>query len=355
MADQEEAGEKKKPRPWGRRLRIALLIAGPVILIAVGLWYYFSHKGFVSTDDAFVERNAVTISTQVAGRVVAVPVNTNETVTRGEVLLKLDPAPFKAALEAAQAKLASVAAQVGSLKAQYQAIAAQIAGAQAQVAFLQREVKRKGPLAKKNVITNAALDATLTQLRQAKHKVAALQGQQAEALAKLSGNPKQPVSENADYKAAKAALKQAKLNLSYTVVRAPATGQLGVVAVLPGDLMAPGKAALPLVESNEVWIKANFKETALTHMRPGDPVTVTIDSYPDYTWKGHVKNISPASGEVFSLLPPQNASGNWVKVVQRIPVRIAIERKRDAPHLRAGMSAEVTVNVRGNKGSNRQQ
>lgn len=352
---EEESSEEKQPRPWAKRLRITFLILGPAVLIAVGLWYYFSHKGFVSTDDAFVERNMVTISTQVAGRVTAVPVHTHEKVSQGEILLKLDAAPFKAKVEAAQAKLAAVATQVKSSKAQYQAVAAQIAGAESRVAYLQREIKRQGPLAKKNVITNAKLDATVTQLHEAKHKVAALQGQQAAALAKLNGNPKQPLSENADYQAAKAALKQAKLNLSYTVVRAPAAGQLGVVAVLPGDLMAPGKAALPLVESNEVWIKANFKETALTHMRPGDPATISIDSYPGYSWKGHVKNISPASGEVFSLLPPQNASGNWVKVVQRIPVRIAIERKRGAPHLRAGMSAEVTINVRANKGNNRQQ
>ncbi len=360
MAEEKKASEdksetKKKSRSWARRLRLVLLIGGPAILIAVGLWYYLSHRGFVSTDDAFVARNTVIISPQVDGRLIAVPVHTNEAVSQGEVLLKLDPAPFKAAERAARAKLAAVAAQVQALKAQYKADAAQIAGAEANVAFLQREVGRQGPLAKKNVITNAKLDKARTLLRQAQHKVAALKADQAKALAHLNGNPDQPLDENADYQAAEAALKQAKLNLSYTVVRAPAAGHLGDVGVLPGSVIAAGQAAFPLVESNAVWIKANFKETALTHMHPGDPATITIDSYPDYTWKGHVESISPASGEVFSLLPPQNASGNWVKVVQRIPVRIAIEPRKNAPQLRAGMSAEVTVNVRGNKSNKPRQ
>jgi membrane fusion protein (multidrug efflux system) len=353
MAEDENPTEAKKSRPWARRLRIVILILGPAILIGVGLWYYLSHKGLVSTDDAFVGQNFVMISTQIAGRVTSVPAHTHDTVTQGEVLLKLDPAPFKAAVSADKAKLNSVAAQVQALKAQYQADQAQIAGAEAQVAYLRREVKRQGPLAKQNVITNAKLDKARTALTQAQHKVASLKADQAQALAHLNGNPKQPLAENAKYQAAEAALKQAKLNLSYTVVRAPSAGQLGDVNVLPGAVVSPGQATFPLVESGEAWIKANFKETALTHMHPGDPATVTVDSYPGYTWKGHVESISPGSGEVFSLLPPQNASGNWVKVVQRVPVRIAIPHRPGRPTLRAGMSAEVTVNVRHHQSHNR--
>lgn len=350
MAD-EKADETKaaqaRPRPWLRRLRITMLILGPAVLLAVILWYYFAHRGYVSTDDAFVQINTATISPQVAGRVATVSAHENEHVSKGEVLLTLDSAPFEAAYEEAQAKLATVADHVRALKAQYKALGAQIAGATSRVAYLKREVGRQGPLAKQNVITNAKLDALHTRLEEAESKVAALEAQREQVLASLGGNPDQKLGDNADYKAAEAALAQARLNLSYTTIRAPAAGVAGPVSVRPGDVLAAGSAALPLVESGAVWIKANFKETALTHMRPGDPATVTVDSYPDHNWKGRVASISPASGEIFALLPPQNSSGNWVKVVQRIPVRIEIDRRPGDPVLRAGMSAEVSVYVGG--------
>ncbi|HEX5314826.1 MAG TPA: HlyD family secretion protein [Gammaproteobacteria bacterium] len=347
MAEEKESASGERSRPWLRRLRFALMILGPAILIAVGLWYYIAHKGYVSTDDAFVQANAVRVSPQVAGRIVAVPVHTNERVKKGSVLLRLDPAPYDAAWRAAEAKVAATADQVRATKAQYQALDAQVAGAQAQVAFLEREVHRQGPLAKKNVVTNAKLDELTTRLAQARQQVAALAAQRDQALAALGGDPDQPLAKNAGYRAALAALAQAKLNRSYTVVRAPADGIVGPVDVRPGDVLPAGGAAFPLVETAEVWIKANFKETALTHMHPGDPATVTVDSYPGRSWKAHVESISPASGEVYALLPPQNASGNWVKVVQRIPVRLAIEREANEPMLRAGMSAEVSVYVGG--------
>lgn len=348
MAEQEEAG----PRPWVRRLRIALMILGPAALIGGGLWYYFSTRGYVSTDDAYVQANTVTISPQIAGRVVAVPVHENERVKQGQVLLRLDPAPYRAAYEAAQAKLAATADQVHSLAAQYQALGARIDGAKDQVDYLRREVARQGPLAKKNVVTNAKLDAIETQLQQARHKVVALQAQQDQVLARLGGNPNQPVADNADYKQAAAALAQAKLQLSYTVVRAPADGIAGPVSVRPGDVLQAGSPALPLVETGEYWVKANFKETQLTKVHPGERARVSIDTYPGRTWKAHVASISPGSGEVFALLPPQNATGNWVKVVQRIPVRIDFDAGQSGPRLSAGMSAQVNVYIDSGNGKN---
>jgi len=341
------ADERNHPRPWVRRLRIALMILGPAVLVAGGLWWYLSHKGYVSTDDAFVEANIVQVSPQVSGRVVSIPVHENENVRKGQVLLRLDPAPYKAALDAAKANLASVRDKVSSLKARYHALTAQIEGAKAEVAYLRREVRRQGPLAKKNVVTNAKLDEVTTKLTQSEQKVATLRAQRSQVLAQLGGNPDQPVTANADYQAAKAKLEQARLKLSYTVVRAPAAGVATQINIRSGNVIGAGKPAFPLVESGSVWIKANFKETALTHMHPGQPVTVTVDSYPGHTWKGHVESISPGSGVTFSLLPPQNATGNWVKVTQRIPVRIAIDNWQSGPQLRAGMSAEVSVYVGG--------
>ncbi|MGH8128470.1 MAG: HlyD family secretion protein [Gammaproteobacteria bacterium] len=341
------AEEQSKPRPWLRRLRIALMILGPLALLAGGLTYYLTHRGYVSTEDAFVEANIIKISPRVAGRVVAVPVEDNEHVGKGVVLLKLDPSTYQAMVDAAQARLGSVRAQVASLKAKYQALDAQVASAQSQVAYLTREVKRNGPLAQKNVITNARLDALNTQLTRARQQVTVLKAQGQQVLAQLGGNPNQPVEQNPDYLQAAAQLKEAQLNLADTVVRAPAAGVVGHVGVRPGDTLSVGQPAFPLVETADMWIKANFKETSLTNLQPGQSVTINVDSYPDHTWKGKVGSVSPGSGQIFSLLPPQNSSGNWVKVTQRIPVRITIDNPGSGPILRAGMSAEVSVYVGG--------
>src|SRR5699024_4287045 len=267
-------------RGWGRRLRVLLMLIVPVLLIGVGVWYYVSHQGLVSTNDAFVRHNTVIISPQVAGRVLAVPVDTNDRVAAGAVLLKLDPAPFNNRVAAARAKLATTATQVQALKAKYQTIAAKIDGAQAQVAYLHREVKRQTPLAKKNVIPHARLDKSRTALSKAQHQVAAFEAEQNQVLAQLDGDPQQPLQKNASYQAAEAELEQAQINLGYTVVRAPAAGQLGKVDTRVGDVVSVGESAMPLVESGEIWIRANFKETALTHMHKGEPVKITVDSYP---------------------------------------------------------------------------
>lgn len=343
----EKAEEQSQPRPWLRRLRIALMILGPLALLAGGVTYYLAHRGYVSTDDAFVEAHIIKVSPRVAGRVIAVPVEDNEHVAQGAVLLKLDSSTYQAIVDAAQARLGSVRAQVESLKAKYQALDAQVASANAQVAYLTREVKRNGPLAKKSVVTNAHLDALNTQLTRARQQVTVLKAQRQQVLAQLGGDPNQPVEKNPNYLQAAAQLKQAQLNLADTVVRAPAAGVVGHVGVRPGDTLGVGQSAFPLVETADMWIKANFKETALTNLHPGQPVTISIDSYPNHTWKGQVGSLSPGSGQIFSLLPPQNSSGNWVKVTQRIPVRIDIKNAGSGPILRAGMSAEVSVYVGG--------
>lgn len=339
--------QTQQPRPWLRRLRIALMILGPAALLAVGLTWYFAHKGYVSTDDAFVEAHIIQVSPRVAGRIVDVAVHDNEHVQKGALLFKLDPSSYQAAVDQAQAKVSAARNQVAALKAKYQALTAQIHSAHSQADYLAREVKRNGPLAQKSVVTNAHLDALTTQLAQARQQVNVLKAQREQVLAQLGGNPEQPVDQNADFLEARAALNAAQLNLDDTVVRAPAAGIVGDVAVRPGDTLGVGQPAFPLVETALFWIKANFKETSLTNMHPGQPVTIQVDSYPGHTWKGKVESISPGSGEVFSLLPPQNSSGNWVKVTQRIPVRIAIQGDTSGPQLRAGMSAEVSVYVAG--------
>ena len=339
--------QTRQPRPWLRRLRIVLMILGPAALLAVGLTWYFTHKGYVSTEDAFVEAHIIKVAPRVAGRVTEVDVHDNEHVAKGALLFKLDPSSYQAAVDQAEAKVSAARNQVAALKAKYQALTAQIHSAHSQAEYLAREVKRNSPLAQKSVVTNAHLDALTTQLAQARQQVSVLKAQRDQVLAQLGGNPDQPVAQNADFLAARAALKAAQLNLDDTVVKAPAAGIVGNVNVRPGDTLGVGQPAFPLVETARFWIKANFKETALTNMRTGQPVTIQVDSYPGHTWKGTVESISPGSGETFSLLPPQNSSGNWVKVTQRIPVRIAIQGDKSGPQLRTGMSAEVSVYVAG--------
>lgn len=339
------AEAQSRPRPGVRRLRVALMILGPLVLLAVGLAWYLSHRGYVSTDDAFVEAHIIQVSSRVAGRVVAVPVQDNEPVAQGTVVLKIDPSSYRIAVDAAQARVGAVRAQLASLKAKYRALSAQIASANTQAAYLAREVRRNGPLVRGNVVTNARLDALSTQSIRARQQVAVLVAQRQQILAQLGGDPNQPVSGNPDYLQAAAQLKAAQLNLGDTVVRAPAAGIIGRVEVRPGDMLGVGQPAFPLVETAPLWIRANFKETELTHLRSGQPVTITIDTYPDRQWQGHIGSISPGSGEIFSLLPPQNASGNWVKVTQRIAVHIDIDGAASGPILRAGMSAEVSVYV----------
>ncbi len=321
------------------------MILGPALLIAIALWYYLGHRGYVSTEDAFVQANIVRVSPRVAGRIVGLPVHDHERVHKGQTLLVLDASSYKAKMASARAKLAAARDKVAGEKARYQALSAQIESARDEADFLQREVKRNGALAKQKVVTHSKLDKLMTQLKQAQKKTNVLKAQRKQVLASLGGDPEQPVEKNSHWLEAKAALDEARLDLDDTTVKAPADGVLGHVGVRVGDTLNVGQAAFPLVETGHVWVKANFKETALTNMRPGQPVTIDVDSYPDHTWKGHVQSISPGSGEVFSLLPPQNASGNWVKVVQRIPVHISLDDGQSGPPLRAGMSVEATVNV----------
>lgn len=348
MAEQqagESTQEKNRPKPWLRRLRIGMMIFGPLALLAIGVVWYLMHRGYVSTEDAFVEAHIVQVSPQVAGRVTVVPVHNNEAVHKGEILLKLDPAPYQAAVRAAEAQVEAERAMIGALKAKYQALGAQITGERAQVAYLVRQVERNSSLAQKNVVTNARFDALKTELARARQQVIALEADRQQVVSQLGGKVGLPLNKNPDYMKAVAQLAQAKLNLGYTVVQAPADGVLGRVEARPGDMLAAGQSAFPLVETKHMWVRANFKETALTDLRPGQKATITVDSYPGHVWHGHVGSISPGSGEIFSLIPPQNATGNWVKVTQRIPVHIDIDNAASGPILRAGMSAEVSVYV----------
>lgn len=325
--------------------RLTLMIAGPLVLIILGLWYWAHSERYQNTDNAYVVADQVSVAPQISGRVTEVPVSQNDRVSPGQVLLQIDPAPFQLALDQANANLRNVADQLRAQQQSLRAAEAELKGAEANVDYLKREVQRKENLVKQDVVAAAKLDDLKTNYIMAEQRTVALQAQIAQIEASLGGNPDRPITEQAAYKKALAARDQAALNLSYTTVKSPAAGVVTEVDIKPGDVVESGRPVFALVMSGKRWIDANFKETQLTHIYVGQKAEISVDSYPGHTWQGTVESIAPGTGSVFSVLPAQNATGNWVKVVQRIPVRIAIDSSGDGPDLRAGMSAEVTIDT----------
>lgn len=328
-----------------RARRLTLMIAGPLVLILLGLWYWLHTERYQSTDNAYVYANQVDVAPQVSGRVLAVPVNQNQAVTPGQVLLKIDPTPFQLAVSEANANLQTVADQIRAEQQALRAAQAELKAAEANVAYLQREVVRKTNLVKKDVVAAARLDNLKTNLTMARQKAVALRAQIARIEAQLGGKPFAPLASQAAYQRALAARDQAQLELSYAVITAPAAGVVTEVDVKPGDVVAAGRPVFALVMSGARWVDANFKETQLAHIHVGQKAQISVDSYPGRRWQGTVVSIAPGTGAVFSVLPPQNATGNWVKVVQRIPVRILVDTRPGDPDLRAGMSAEVVIDT----------
>ena len=314
-----------------RMRRLLLMIALPLVLVVVGLWYWVHSERYQDTDNAYVVADQVSVAPQITGRVVSVPVSQNQAVTAGQLLLQIDPKPFEIALEQANANLENVRNQIKAQQAAF-------AGAEAHAAYLQREVERKTNLVKQDVVAASKLDDLRTQLTEAQQQIAQIR-------ANLNGNPALPYDQQATYKQAVAARDDAALQLSYATVKAPADGVVTEVDIKPGDVVAAGHPVFALVMSGKRWIEANFKETQLTRVHVGQKVEISVDTYPGHTWQGTVESIAPGTGSVFSVLPAQNATGNWVKVVQRIPVRVAIDTTPGGPDLRAGMSAEVDIDT----------
>ena len=330
-----------------RWLRVLLMIAVPLAIVIGGGWWYLTSGRYVSTDDAYVQANTVTVSSDVSGRVVAVDVQDNQYVKAGQVLIRLDDRPYRAAVERAQAQLASARLQVEGMRATYRQRLADLAAAQDTLKYQQSEYDRQKHLLEQHVTSQSSFDQAQNHLVTAREQVAAVQQQIANILASLGGNPDIPTDEHPLVRQAQAELDQAQLNLGYTVIRAPANGIVTNVNKLPvGNYLATSTPAFSLVETDHPWIEANFKETELTHMKDGDQATVSVDAYPGITFKARVASLSPGTGSQFSVLPPQNATGNWVKVVQRLPVRLEIENPDPARPLRAGMSAYVNVDTR---------
>jgi membrane fusion protein, multidrug efflux system len=327
-----------------RRWRKPLLLVVPLVVVAIGAFFYFTGGRYVSTDNAYVRADNVTISAEVSGPIAAVVVRDNEHVAKGQVLFRIDEQPFRVALDRAEAALRAQRDTIESLKAQYGEAVESLKLAEANAAFAKREYDRQAKLAKTKVASESTLDSARNKYDQATQQIAVTRQQIAQIRARLGGDPDAPSESQAAYLQAKAAVAQAALDLAHTAVHAPFAG-IASNKPQPGAYVTAGNAVMSVVADEGVWIEANFKETDLTHVVPGESVTVSVDTYPDHEWHGTVESISQATGAVFSVIPPQNATGNWVKVVQRIPVRIALKNAADAPPLRAGMSTQVDIDT----------
>jgi membrane fusion protein (multidrug efflux system) len=340
------APEKASRSPRRRWMRWALFALLPLALIA-GTYWYVSGGQVTSTDDAYVEADKVGISTDVSGIVKEIDVSDNQEVAAGQPLFHLDDLPFRLALERADAQVGNVRNDLNALKANYGDMEAQIKQAQDDVAYYDREFHRQQDLASKNVASQQTFDTARRNLQNAQQKLASLNQQLAAIAANLNGDPSIPVEQHPRYRDAVAQRDEAARQLDHTVVKAPFAGIVtNVPSIALGKYLQASMTAFYLVATDHLWVDATPKETELTYVRPGLPVTVTVDTYPDAEWHGTIESISPAAAQEFSLLPAQNTSGNWVKVVQRIPMRVRVDTSdKSLPPLRAGMSVEVDVDT----------
>jgi membrane fusion protein, multidrug efflux system len=345
----------EQPESLRQRLRKPLMIAGPVIVALVAGYFYITGGRFQSTNDAYVRAAQVSISSNVSGRVVDLAIRDNQQVAKGELLYRLDERPFKIAVDEAQAQLATTRLQVESLKATYRQRQADLRSAQTTLDYQQREYERQQRLLIPGIASQSQVDKALLSRDAAQQTVSAAKETIASVLASLGGNPEIPVDQHPSVQQAQAQLDRAKLNLSYTRVVAPIDGIVTKVEQLQvGDYINASTPVFALVSTKNVWVEANFKEVQLGHMRAGQTAEVDIDAYPDKTFHARVVSVSPGTGTEFSMLPAENATGNWVKVVQRLPVRLEIDSQDFASlkpgALRSGLSANVEVDTRHRRG-----
>ncbi len=331
---------------WRRRLRLPLMVGVPGLAAIVLAYFVVTGGRYVSTDDAYVEAARVAISSDVAGRVVEMDVHDNQSVTAGQVLFKLDDRPYRIAVADAEAQLAASRIKIAAEKAVYRQREADYQVVKDTLDYQTREYERQKRLLGPGIASQAQYDQAFHAYQVARQQVAATQQQMAGILAELGGDADIAPERHPQVQQAQAALDRAQLNLSYTVVAAPEDGIVTKVEQLQvGDYVATAQPLFALVSASRLWIEANFKETELTHMRPGQTATISIDTYPDREFPARVDSLSPGTGSAFSLLPPENATGNWVKVVQRLPVRLRLDHVPDDAPLHAGMSADVEIDT----------
>lgn len=322
------------------KISVSLLL---IISLSVGIFAYFQYKKrFPSTDDAYVQANIVNISAQINGEIDAVHVRNQQYVKKGELLFSIDATPFETELKKAEANLSYTKQQIKSLEASVDAAKALVAEREAELANAQLQSRRILALVKKHAVAAAQGDAATRDLSVAQASLSAAKQQLLVAQQKLG----EIGDENAEIRAAQAAVVEAQIKLKYTKVYAPVSGHLNNFSIRKGAEVAAFQPLFSIVDNNEWWILANFKETNLENIRPNQTAKVKLDMYPNKVFTGRVVSISAGSGASFALLPPENASGNWVKVTQRFPIRISLPATSEQYPFRVGASCSVTIDTR---------
>jgi membrane fusion protein (multidrug efflux system) len=332
---------------FGRaRLRMILLVGLPALAVLVGLGFYLSGGRYISTDNAYVGAQKVLITPDVSDKIVHVAVVEGQHVKPGDELFTLDPEPYRLALDTAQAKLAAAKSNYDKLTTTLKSLATLVDLAHKNVEFKQHDFDRKRSLVKSQAGTQTDVDTAGAALVTAQLQAQFATQQRDTTLSQLLGNPNLPLAEFPEYAQAKAALDNAQRDFGHTIVRAPISGTATQVDnIQVGRFVSAGTPILSVIDDQAPWVDANPKETDITYLRVGQKATLDIDSFPDHTFKGTVVAVSPGTGAQFSILPPQNATGNWVKVVQRVPVRIAFDKDEDTRLLRSGMSVVVDIDT----------
>jgi membrane fusion protein, multidrug efflux system len=326
-------------------VRFVLLVAVPLTVAIVGLEMYVASGKIVNTENAYVKSEKIAISADVSGRVSELGVRAHAKVNKGQLLFVLEQRPFEIELAKAEAQLGVVENDIRGYQAAYRMEVAALQMADDDLGFYQREYDRQKKLSSGGIVSKASHDQSQHNLQQARQRISHIQEQIGNAQARLGGDPGLPVQSHPRYLQAIAERDAAMLQLEKTVVRAPVSGVLGSIELQAGEHVEDGQPVFSIVADERIWIAANLKETQLTHVLEGQQVKITADTYPDRTFAAVVETIAPATGAEFSLLPPQNASGNWVKVVQRIPVYMTLlDPPADTP-LRAGMSVTAEIST----------
>ena len=326
--------------------RTVFLIVIPLLAICVGLYLYAAGGRYVSTDNAYVKANVIIISPEVSGRVTSVLVVDNQAVEANDILLQLDSSPLEITLNRARAQMAVIRTELESLRADYGETVVQAQLAKDKVRYLDRRYKRQRKLLKQGLSSEEKHDEAKHDLQVARREVQIIEQRVQRVLAQLAGNERLPVDQHPRYLTAQTTYDQAAVDLKATTIRAPASGIVSNMKLQVGEYAQAGKPVFSLIQNQPIWVEANLKETQLTHIQPGQQATIVVDAYPDKLWESVVSSIAPATGAEFSILPPQNASGNWVKVVQRIPINLVITDQAGGPQLRAGMTVSVRIDTR---------